>query len=285
MEPDSKYVELSDIRLHYLEWAGAGRTAVLVHGSGLCAHIWRPIAEALAPRFRVLAFDLRGHGDSDKPDGHFSWPEVAGDLPGFIDALGLEDVLLVGHSRGGGVAALGGAQRPQHVWRMVLMEPTIRLGQPRPPATVGAANANPLAEITRRRRTLWTNHDEVFEAWSRSNTLRTWDRDVLWAYVRGGTRKRDDGQLEIKCPPAVEAQFYENHTPDTMYEVMANIAWPVLLLTTDNPRRQLDVNPGYCALRDTSRDFRHIIFHGLSHFFPQERPHDVSKAILDFAIE
>jgi len=285
MGPQSKYVDLSDIRLHYLEWAGEGRTAVLVHGSGLCAHTWDPIARALAPRFRVLAFDLRGHGDSDKPDGHFSWPEVAGDLPGFIDALGLEDILLVGHSRGGGVATLGGAQRPEHVWRMVLMEPTIRLGQPRPPATAAAANANPLAEITRRRRTLWSNHDEVFAAWSRSNTLRTWDRDVLWAYVHGGTRSRHDGQLEIKCPPAVEAQFYENHTPDSMYDAMANIAWPVLLLTTDNPRRQLDVNPGYVALRDTSRDFRHVIFPGLSHFFPQERPREVSQAILDFAAE
>jgi len=284
MEPESKFVELSDVRLRYLEWPGEGRTAILVHGSGLCADTWKPIAERLAARFRVLAFDLRGHGDSDKPHGHFTWPEVAGDLPAFMDALDLSDVLLVGHSRGGGVATLGGAQRPDRVWRMALMEPTVALGRPGPTAPPPqGANANPLAEITRRRRTVWSNHDEIFQAWSRSNTLRNLHPDALWAYIHGGTRRREDGMLEIKCPPEVEAEFYEHATPDYMYEAMDNITWPVLLLTTDNPRRQVDENPGYIRLRETSRDFRHVIFPGLSHFFPLEKPHEVAQEILDFA--
>jgi pimeloyl-ACP methyl ester carboxylesterase len=331
MEPRSHFVQLDDIRLHYLEWPGPGRTAVLVHGSGLCASTWTPVAEALATRFRVVALDLRGHGDSDKPDGHYTWPEVVGDLPGFIDALGLRDILLVGHSRGGGVATLGGAQRPDRIWRMALMEPTIHLGliggqqgstersmvarTPGPseqpprhqviiPGTLGSSKASSgnrpvsahgangpvppsarLAEQTRRRRVVWPSHEAVYAAWSRSERLRQWTDEALWAYVKGGTRIREDGQVEIKCPPEVEAQFYENSTPDHLFDHLPNVTWPVLLLTTDNPRRQPDAVPGYMALRRSSEDFRHVIIPGASHFFPQERPGDVAQAILDFVSE
>ncbi len=285
MEPESKFVQLKDIRLHYLEWPGPGRTAVLVHGSGLCASTWTPIAEALAARFRVMALDLRGHGDCDKPDGHYTWPEVVGDLPGFIDALSLGEILLVGHSRGGGVAALGGAQRPDSVWRMALMEPTIHMGQPpQAPTSNGAAIVHPLAELTRRRRVLWPNHDAIYESWSRTERLKHWDRNALWAYVKGGTRVREDGQVEIKCPPEVEAQFYESGTPTSLFDGLARITWPVLLLTTDNPRRQPEAAPGYMALKRSSRGFRHVVFAGASHFFPQERPSEVSKAILEFVV-
>jgi pimeloyl-ACP methyl ester carboxylesterase len=285
MNPHSRFVQLKDIRLHYLEWPGQGRTAVLVHGSGLCASTWTPIARALATHFRVLAVDLRGHGDSDKPDGHYTWPEVVGDLPAFIDALRLEDILLVGHSRGGGIAAFGGAQRPDRIWRMALLEPTIHIGQHRPaPASDGAApaHAHPLAALTRRRRVRWPSHDAVYASWRRSERLKHWDVDVLWAYVKGGTRVREDGEVEIKCPPAVEAQFYETQTPGHLFDTLPNITWPVLLLTTDNPRRQPEATPGYMALKHSSRDFRHHVIAGASHFFPQERPADVARAILDF---
>lgn len=275
---------MHDIRLHYLEWPGRGRPAVLVHGSGLCASTWKPIAEVLATRFRVLAIDLRGHGDSDKPDGRYSWPEVVSDLPGVIDALGLEDILLVGHSRGGGVAVLGGSQRPERIWRMALMEPTIALGQTRPTGPPPlSGGARPLAEATRRRRVLWPSHDAVYAAWRRAERLKNWHEDALWAYITGGTRMREDGQLEIKCPPETEAQFYEHRTPDHLFGTLPNVTWPVLLLTTDNPRRQPEVTPGYMALKRSSRDFRHVIIPGASHFFPQERPGEVSRAILDFA--
>ena len=288
MEPQSKYVQLKDIRLHYLEWPGNGQPALLVHGSGLCAGTWEALAQSLASRFRVIAIDLRGHGDSDKPDGHYTWPEVVGDLPNFMDALDLLEVLLIGHSRGGGVAALGGPQRPDRIWRMALMEPSINLGMQSRPVGItpagenGRPAGNPLAELTRRRRVLWPNYDAVYAAWRRTETLKNWREDVLWAYIKGGTRMREDGRLELKCPPDVEAQFYENRTPDSLYATMPNITWPVLLLTTDNPRRQPAANPGYLALTRSSKDFRHVIIPGASHFFPQERPVEVEKAIWDF---
>ena len=65
---------------------------------------------------------------------------------------------------------------------------------------------------------------------------------------------------------------------------LPKITWPVRLLTTDNPRRQPEATPGYMALRHSSRDFRHHVIAGASRFFPQERPAEVARAILDFAL-
>ena len=87
LEPESKFIETPEIRLHYLEWPGSGPPAVLLHGRGLCAQVWRPTAESLASRFRVVAMDLRGHGDSDKP-GSYNWEDVAPDLKGFVEETG-----------------------------------------------------------------------------------------------------------------------------------------------------------------------------------------------------
>ena len=106
-EPTSNYIQAKDTTIHYLEWGAGSKTIVLVHGSGLCASVWDMTAKFLAKDYRVIALDLRGHGDSDKIPGHYTWPEIVGDFPEFIRALNLEEIYLVGHSRGGGDASLG----------------------------------------------------------------------------------------------------------------------------------------------------------------------------------
>ena len=87
LEAESKFIDTPEIRLHYLEWPGSGPPAVLLHGRGLCSQVWRPTAESLASQFRVVAMDLRGHGDSDKPGG-YNWENVAPDLKAFVEGAG-----------------------------------------------------------------------------------------------------------------------------------------------------------------------------------------------------
>ena len=99
-----KFLRLdSGISLHYLDWGGFGRPLVLLHGLASSCRIWDFVAPLLAERFRVFALDQRGHGLSDKP-GSYSFAEVTTDLAGFIEALGLERLVIAGHSWGAGVA-------------------------------------------------------------------------------------------------------------------------------------------------------------------------------------
>ena len=96
----SKYFTTNDgVRLHYLE-AGAGRPLVLVHGISQTAEQFKFQIEALGDRYRVIALDLRGHGESDKPDFGLKIHRLAQDLREALVAANARDVVLLGHSMG-----------------------------------------------------------------------------------------------------------------------------------------------------------------------------------------
>ena len=107
---ESKFVQAGDVSLQYYEEGNGPETLVLVHGYASSAVLWRYTIEQLAkerldsgPRFRIIAFNNRGAGDSgraDSADG-YTVQSFAVDLHNAVSALGLEDFVLVGHSMGG----------------------------------------------------------------------------------------------------------------------------------------------------------------------------------------
>lgn len=131
-------VDLPDGRFHYVSW-GAERTelpaAVLVHGITSSALAWVRVGPALAGRYRVYAFDMRGHGDSIHPaPGTYSLRQTANDTAAFIAALGLERPLLIGHSWGGAtaivLASAAWSQEPAPALSQVILEdPAWNFGQ------------------------------------------------------------------------------------------------------------------------------------------------------------
>src|SRR2546428_1252547 len=78
---------------------GDGPLVVLLHGFPECWYSWRHQIAALAPRFRVVAPDLRGYNDSDKPKGvdAYALPELVADVHGLITAFGEHEAVIVGH--------------------------------------------------------------------------------------------------------------------------------------------------------------------------------------------
>ncbi len=103
--------------------AGDPTPLLFLHGFGMSARVWDPFAEALAGRYRVLALDARGHGDSDHdPEFRYSHAAVTRDVECVADALGLERLSLVGHSMGGFAAMRLAARQPGRVERLVLVD-------------------------------------------------------------------------------------------------------------------------------------------------------------------
>lgn len=102
--PKDEFIKLNGLRFHYRDWGGVGQAVVLAHGLASTCHIWDLVAPILSKDFRVLALDQRGHGESDKPDCGYDFPTVAGDLLRFVEAMGLERPIIVGHSWGVSVA-------------------------------------------------------------------------------------------------------------------------------------------------------------------------------------
>jgi len=94
----------ADVELSYTD-TGTGRPVVFVHGGHMTHAVWRHQVAALAPEYRAITVDLRGHGDSDKPYGEYSVRTFAHDIATVFEELGLENGVVVGWSLGAQVVA------------------------------------------------------------------------------------------------------------------------------------------------------------------------------------
>jgi pimeloyl-ACP methyl ester carboxylesterase len=108
--------------MHYREWGGSGRPIVLVHGLASTSHIWDLVAPILSRRFAVVALDLRGHGETDKPNSGYDFVTVAADVHGFLATVGLSRPALVGHSWGGNVIVELAATHPDLAGGLFLLD-------------------------------------------------------------------------------------------------------------------------------------------------------------------
>ena len=109
------------VRIHYRRM-GAGRGMVLLHGYPQTGHMWRKVMPALAERFTVVAPDLRGYGDSDRPATGYDKRTMAADIAEVIRALTLAPVVLVGHDRGARVAHRFALDHPTLLTHLVLLD-------------------------------------------------------------------------------------------------------------------------------------------------------------------
>src|SRR5581483_5735858 len=138
LHTQSHLIDLPAGRFHYLSW-GAERTelpgAVLLHGITSSALSWIRVGPALADRYRVYALDMRGHGESIKPSaGAYSLRHTADDAAAFIEALGLKNPVVFGHSWGGATAivlASGSGSEPQ-LAQVILEDPAHAFGRSNP---------------------------------------------------------------------------------------------------------------------------------------------------------
>jgi non-heme chloroperoxidase len=122
------YVETPDgVRLRLCDRGSGRRAFVLVHGWKQSHRIWDHAVARLAERQRVVAFDLRGMGESDKPNTDYTFEELAGDLAFVLDELDLEDVTLVGLSMGCTVSLQLLSREAPRVSRLVLVNGPLRL--------------------------------------------------------------------------------------------------------------------------------------------------------------
>jgi pimeloyl-ACP methyl ester carboxylesterase len=101
--------------------AGSGPTLLLIHGIGDNSTTWSPVHAKLAQRFTVIAPDLLGHGQSDKPRADYSVAAYANGMRDLMGVLDIERATVVGHSLGGGVAMQFAYQFPQLVERLILV--------------------------------------------------------------------------------------------------------------------------------------------------------------------
>ena len=218
-----RYVTANGIELHYIEYPGDGPTLVLTHGLSANARFFDVLAPALAP-LRVLSFDLRGRGLSEKPAHGYSMAEHAADLLGALDALGLDRVVLGGHSFGGFLTLYVAATSPERVERALLLDVPAQvdagvLDQIGPSLARLDRTYGSAAEYVELARGLPYFDDESWDA-----AIATWFEADLEDAPGGGLRPRSRPEHIRAC---VEATFAEDWAA-----LAARVECPVLLLRT-----------------------------------------------------
>jgi esterase len=235
----SRTVGIGGLTFHYADWAGSGPPVVLLHGLSGHARTWDHTAAALQSQYRVLALDQRGHGDTDWAPRYGLGP-MSEDVLGFLDALDLPEVTLIGLSMGGLVSFVFAAAHPERVQRMVIMD----IGPEIAPA--GSANvASSLAAND-----TFRSEDEAF-AQARAANPRPADA-TLRHRVRHSLRPLPDGTLTYKYDKELRRnpRALFDRTPDQLWRAWRAVTCPVLLvrgaasdvLDADTAQRMLTEN-------------------------------------------
>jgi pimeloyl-ACP methyl ester carboxylesterase len=134
MKPVRKTLSLPDIQLSYLEWNQSQEPLLLLHGAGGEALVWSSLAVTLANRYHIVALDMRGHGESSKPQGNYPYSDadLIADLEAVMVRLGWSSAHVVGHSWMGKLAAIWALQHPERLRSMILVDPVDFVRQPCP---------------------------------------------------------------------------------------------------------------------------------------------------------
>lgn len=211
------YIEANGIRHHVIDHAGDGPVLVLAPGLTSNAHSFDGlIAHGLAPSLRVLAFDLRGRGESDKPSGSYEMSDHAADVLGVLDEIGVGSVAMGGHSFGGMLSFYMAANHPGRVNRVVGLDP---------PAEVNETVANQIKPSLSRLGNVVPSLEAYIDALKAQPYYRGWWDPLIENYVRADVEE---------VPGGVRAKSNPNHILAAV-EGTTHIDWPALQMRISQP--------------------------------------------------
>ena len=116
---------VNGVTIHYLKAGSGKKTLVLIHGFGDTSHMWIPLFDEFGKDFTIIAPDMRGLGDSSRPDTGYDKKTIAADIHALVRSLGYQQIDLVGHDIGLMVAYAYAAQYSSEVEKLALLEAPI----------------------------------------------------------------------------------------------------------------------------------------------------------------
>jgi len=258
----SVFVSVGGLRLHHLDHGGSGEPIVLVHGVTGHAAAWHAVAPHLTDLGRPLAVELRGHGDSQwSAAGDYATTDHVADLVAVLDALGHEQVTVVGSAWGALVAIGVASMHPARVGRLAVVdvEASFEAGEtdvfPRPRA--------------------YPDHAAAVAHERKANPHAP--DDLLGLVAAGGTRPGPDGTLVPKHDP-----FFFERWPfrrDDWWDALGTIAAPTLLVHAGESFVRGEVMADMAA---RIADARLVAVAASTHVVPVDAPASLVEALRSF---
>lgn len=223
MDVTDEYAFVNGIRLHYRDWTGAaGPDApllLLLHGFTSHARTWDTYAATFTPRYRVVALDARGHGESAWAEpGEYGIASHVGDVMALLGALGRDRVSLIGISMGGRTAYNVAASHPELVERLVVVDisPTI--------AAAGATRIQTAVSGNDR----FASVDEAVAAYLVGSPDAP--VEIVRRRIANNVMVCEDGSLTWRYDEALRRGRVGRPEADDQWPLLARITAPTLLL-------------------------------------------------------
>lgn len=266
IKPRSSFVDAEKIRLHYLEWdhtqvqqrqdaeeqhsdrESDNIPVVMLHGLGASADTWQLVAEHLYQQHLVVAFDLRGHGQSDQPESGYDLVTIAEDVICGMAALGLGQVTIVGHGWGARVALVLAARHPALVSHLILVDcPHV---EPRH-----------WPGMTRERFIREKAPQESYPSFENFVQVIREEMSPFWSprvesIIRSYVRELPDGRVEERLRPGFQRHIRESLWEDRALPYYSKLTCPVLLIPAaakplpgDEPPERLECADEFAAAK------------------------------------
>jgi pimeloyl-ACP methyl ester carboxylesterase len=256
-------------RLHCLEWNPGGTpTMLLLHGNSANAWWWAPLAESIAANYRLIAIDLRGHGDSAwvRPPAYGPC-DHAHDLARLIDTLSLERPIVAGHSMGGIAVTAFTRDYPLMARAAIAVDIAVRSSRGRD-------------RLLHRLKVLPTvNYPDLETAVARYRLMPNEGGiapEIMAEIARRSVRRTDDGRYTMKF----DRESFHGGDGIDVEAALARVQIPTLLIRGGLSR----IMTREAAERATASNplIRLEVIEGAHHHLPLERPRDLAAIISNF---
>lgn len=221
--------------IHVLEWSREGVPFVMLHGFGNEAHIWDDFAPVVAPYYRTLALDLRGHGDSGHDsEQRYDYEFHVRDLEAVTAELGIDRFVLMGHSLGGRVATLFAGAHPERLAGLILVDSGPELD------TRGTTRI--VLDVQKETTAAGSGGFESVAEYERLLSLAypAAKPGIIGRMARHGLHQREDGRYERKADPAFHRARAEISADDLaareervtreLWEALGRVECPTLVV-------------------------------------------------------
>jgi epoxide hydrolase 4 len=288
MHPDAfdhRYAQINGIRMHYVQAGSGEQLVVLLHGFPECWYSWRHQIPLLAEQFTVVAPDMRGYNETEKPRHGYELDVLVADIAALIKHLGREKAIVIGHDWGGAIAWAIAIARPELVERLVVMN-VPHLGQ------FGPGKGLSPRQMLRSWYMVFFQIPWLPEALMRATDHR-FVRDSLRRDIRNSKQKISDDEIRfftqaIARPGALTAaiNYYRRgllHTGGIFKGTGLRVAAPTMLIWGEE-----DAYLGKELVRGTERFVPNLqvrFIPNCSHWVQQDQPEIVNAYLHSFLME
>ena len=225
VQPQDRQVTVNGRNVHYLDWGSEDKQPLLfLHGALQQGHSWDFVALGLCNEFHIMALDARGHGETQwAEDGDYSLEAHQRDLDGFVDVMGLEHLILVGHSMGGRNSYVFTSRRPEVVKALVIVDTGPQLQRE------GASRIQRFRELP-------DELDSYQEFAARVQEYTGRPKEQVLGGLKYSIRQREDGKWTWKYDKLLRSPGFQpgSWTPEQLWECLGRITCPTLILRGGN---------------------------------------------------